>query len=60
MPRTISYKKQKLGQWRRDDGESKLHIHEEAMYREIEKHVKDGWRVTMHGVTHTRMIILTK
>jgi hypothetical protein len=58
--KTITFKKQKLGQWRRNDGESKLHVNEEAMYREIEKHVKDGWRVIMHGVTHTRMIELKK
>lgn len=55
MP-TITFKKQKLGKWRRDDGELKKHVNEEAMYNEISKLVNDGWRVKMHGVTHTRLI----
>jgi hypothetical protein len=58
--RKIWYKKQRLGQWRRDDGESKTMVSEEAMYREIGKLIPDGWKIETHGVFHTRMIELTK
>jgi hypothetical protein len=57
---TITFKKQRLGQWRRNENESKLLVNEEAMHQEIAKLVKDGWRVIMHGVTHTRMIEVRK
>lgn len=59
MP-TITFKKQQLGKWRRDDGELKKHVNEESMFREITKLVDDGWKVKMHGVTHTRMIEVVK
>jgi len=59
MP-TVIFKKQRLGKWRRDDGESKKHVNEESMYREVQKLVNDGWRVKLHGVTHTRMIEMVK
>lgn len=60
MPtRVIWFKKQFLGQWRRDDGESKKHVNEKSMYREIEKLVNDGWRVESFGVFHSRMIKVT-
>jgi hypothetical protein len=55
---TIIFKKQTLGQWRRDDGESKKHVNEESMFREIQKLVNDGWKVKLHGVTHTREVEL--
>ena len=56
MPMTIIFKKQQLGKWRRDDGELKSHVNEESMFREVAKLVNDGWKVNLHGVTHTRMI----
>lgn len=59
MP-TIWYKKQQLGKWRRDDGESKNHVSEESMYREIGILILNGWDVKRHGVTHTRMYELSK
>lgn len=52
---TIWFKKQMLGQWRRDDGELKKLVNEEAMFREIGKLVNDGWRIKLHGATHVRM-----
>lgn len=60
MGRVIFFKKQLLGKWRRDDGEAKKHVNEESMFREIEKLVNDGWTVSMHGETHTRMIEVRK
>jgi hypothetical protein len=60
MERVIWFKKQLLGQWRRDDGESKKQVNEETMFREIEKLVNDGWTVETHGVTHTRMFEVRK
>lgn len=56
--RQIFFKKQMLGKWRRDDGESKKMVNEEAMYREIQKLINDGWKVELHGVTHTRAITM--
>lgn len=58
--RTILFKKQQLGKWRRDDGESKAHVNEEAMFREIERMVNDGWKLETHGYTHLRAVTLTK
>lgn len=58
--RTIYFKKQALGKWRRDDGESKIHVNEEAMHREIQKLIKDGWRVSPEGRTLLRNVTLTK
>ena len=58
--RQIHFKKQALGQWRRDDGEFKMHVREETMHREIQRLVNDGWKVEMHGTTHLRAITLTK
>ena len=60
MARTIWFKKQRLGQWRRDDGESKNHVNEEAMYREIGKLKADGWTVIEHGITFVRTIEVFK
>ena len=56
----IIFKKQTLGQWRRDDGELKKHVNEEAMFREIGKLVDDGWRVKLHGATHVREVEVYK
>ena len=57
---SIFFKKQALGQWRRDDGELKKHVNEEAMFRELETLVKDGWKINLHGVTHLRAVVATK
>jgi hypothetical protein len=57
---TIWFKKQMLGQWRRDDGESKKHVNEESMFREMEKLINDGWKVIPHGRTFVRMYEVTK
>jgi hypothetical protein len=58
--REIFFKKQTLGKWRRDDGESKKMVNEEAMRRELEKLINDGWHVEPHGVTHLRAVLVTK
>jgi hypothetical protein len=58
--RQIFFKKQSLGRWRRDDGESKLHVNEEAMYSEVYKLLADGWKMETHGITFVRGITLTK
>lgn len=58
--RQIHFKKQRLGKWRRDDGEAKKHVNEETMFREIRKLLDDGWSVETHGVTHTRMITVSQ
>lgn len=44
MPKII-FEKRRAGAWRRDDGESKLIVPEERMYREIQKLQKDGWKI---------------
>lgn len=56
----IYFKKQALGIWRRDDGESKLQVNEEAMFREIGKLINDGWKVETHGVSHVRGITVSQ
>lgn len=56
----IWFKKQMLGKWRRDDGESKKHVSEESMYREIQTLVNDGWHVRIHGSTFARSYEITK
>lgn len=56
----IFFKKQMLGKWRRDDGESKKHVNEESMHREIQKLINDGWSLETHGVTFLRSVVLTK
>ena len=58
--KSIIFKKQMLGQWRRDDGESIKHVSEETMYKEIKKLVDDGWYVTPHGITINRSVEVTK
>lgn len=58
--RTIIFKKQLLGQWRRDDGEFRKTVNDEAMYREITKLVADGWEYKIWGLTHVRMIEVYK
>lgn len=61
MPRRqIFFKKQLLGKWRRDDGESKKEVNEEAMFRELGKLANDGWHIEPHGETLVRMIIVTE
>lgn len=57
---TIWWKKQRLGQWRRDDGELKKLVNEESMFREVAKLEGDGWKIREYGVTHIRMIEATK
>ena len=56
----VQFKKQKLGQWRRDDGETKTDVNEEAMFREIAKLINDGWKAHADGMTHIRSISVTK
>ena len=58
--RQIYFKKQMLGKWRRDDGESKKHVNEEAMHREVQKLINDGWSLETHGIFHVRGITLSK
>jgi len=58
--RTIYFKKQILGQWRRDDGESKTHVSEDAMFREVGKLINDGWSYELHGITLLRGVTMTK
>jgi len=56
----IFFKKQMLGQWRTTDRDGTKHVNEEAMFREIQKLINDGWAVVPHGVTHVRAISVTK
>lgn len=59
--RTITFNKKKLGEWRRDDGELKKSVNEEAMFREIAKLMNDGWIVVKtEGITHVQMITVEK
>ena len=58
--KTIVFKRQMLGKWRRDDGESKTHVNERAMNREIQKLLNDGWHMRTEGVTFTRSVIMSK
>jgi hypothetical protein len=59
--RTVTYKKKQLGEWRRDDGELKKNMNEEAMFREIAKLMNDGWIVVRtEGITHIQMITVEK
>ena len=54
---TIRFKKHRLGEWLRDDGELKKHVNEEAMFREIAKIINDGGIVVhTHGITHLQLI----
>ncbi|MET0786565.1 MAG: hypothetical protein ABWY25_07665 [Paenisporosarcina sp.] len=58
---TIRYNKKQLGEWRRDDGELKKNVNEEAMFREIAKLINDGWIVVRtSGITHVQMIEVEK
>lgn len=50
--RTLTFEKHKLGTWIRDDGEAKVTVNEENMYREIQKHIIDGWNLTSDGMIH--------
>jgi hypothetical protein len=53
----ITYKKMRLGEWRRDDGELKKNVNEEAMFREIAKLINDDWIIIQtSGITHIQMI----
>lgn len=58
--RTIYFKRQFLGKWRRDDGESKIHVSERAMTREIQKLLDDGWHMRTEGMTIIRGITMFK
>ena len=59
--KTIVFKRQMLGKWRRDDGESKTHVNEKAMNREIQKLLNDGWHMRTEGVTFIiRSVIMSK
>ena len=59
--RSITFNKKKLGEWRRDDGELKKSVNEEAMFREIAKLMNDGWIVVKtEGITHVQMITVEK
>jgi hypothetical protein len=58
--KTIYFKRQLLGKWRRDDGESKTHVDERAMNREIQKLLNDGWHMRTEGKTIIRGITMTK
>jgi hypothetical protein len=51
MP-TLTFEKQRLGTWIRDDGEAKVTVNEENMYREIQKLILDGWDLTSDGMVH--------
>lgn len=55
MP-TIWYRKQRPGLWRKDDGETKHHVTEDAMLGELTRLEHEGWRVNTFGITHARMI----
>ena len=60
LTRQISFKKQTANQWRRIDGDplgacTKSHVKPDAMHREIQKLVNDGWRIV---VENHRMIVL--
>jgi hypothetical protein len=56
--RTIYFKRQLLGQWRRDDGEFKTHVTEKAMHREIQKLLNDGWHMRTEGKTIIRGVTM--
>ena len=58
--KTIVFKRQMLGKWRRDDGESKTDVNERAMIREIQKLLNDGWHMRTHGKTIIRGITMIK
>jgi hypothetical protein len=58
--RTIYFKRQILGKWRRDDGESKTHVSERAMQREISKLLGDGWHMRTEGRTIIRGVTMFK
>jgi hypothetical protein len=58
--RTIYFKRQLLGQWRRDDGEFKTHVTEKAMNREIQKLLNDGWHMRTEGKTIIRGVTMIK
>lgn len=60
MGETIYFKRQLLGKWRRDDGESKTHVNEKAMNREIQKLLGDGWHMRTEGVTIVRGVTMFK
>ena len=58
--KTIVFKRQMLGKWRRDDGESKTHVNERAMQREISKLLDDGWHMRTEGMTIIRGVTMYK
>lgn len=56
----IRFKKQHLGQWRRDDGEATKNVNEESMFRELSKLINDGWKANADAATHIREITVIK
>lgn len=59
--KTINYKKKQLGEWRRDDGEAKRDVNEEAMFREIARLIADGWIVVRtDGLTDVQIVTVEK
>jgi hypothetical protein len=56
----IMFKKQAEGMWRRDDGEIKTLVNGDAMFDEVMILIDKKWKLVRHGVTHTRMIEMTK
>jgi hypothetical protein len=59
--KTITYKKNQLGQWRRDDGEAEKNVTEDAMFREIAKLMTDDWIVVRtEGLTEIQMVTVEK
>lgn len=58
--RTIYFKRQMLGKWRRDDGESNRHVSERTMNHEIQKLLNDGWHMRTEGRTITRGVTMIK
>ena len=47
---TITFKRMDFGTWGRDDGEATVIVGEEAMYREIQRLIINGWSVEPHGI----------
>jgi len=48
----IIFRKISLGSWQRSDGELSKIVNEEAMHREIQQLILDGWEITPQGMIH--------
>lgn len=58
---TLTFKKKRLGEWQRDDGELKKNVNEEAMFREIAKLILNGWIIVKtEGITHVQLLTIEK